>query len=233
MKHGFAKASPYMFDKKMLTWSLPSGHTCFGADKCLAYADRITGELINGANQEYRCYSAVTERFPSVRSKYWMNYEAVKNKTAHEVADVLISCLPKTARIVRVHVAGDFFHQNYFDGWLKVASLKPNVRFYAFTKSLPLWVKQIKHIPLNLSLIASIGGKFDELITKHKLRYAKVVNSIDEAHELRLQIDYDDKVAALGNKPFALIIAPNGIRTPTNKAVFTVLGKPHDAVETK
>lgn len=211
---GFSEASGYMYDRKILTWSVPSGHTCIGADKCFASADRATGVLTNGENQEYRCYSAVTERFPAVRAKYWANYEAVKGKPAQQVAEEL-ECLPAKARVVRVHVAGDFFHQDYFDGWLQFASRRNHVSFYAFTKSLPLWIRRIKVIPDNFKLIASHGGKFDQLIEEHGLRSAKVVESATEAQAQGLEVDYDDRVAAEGQDSFALIAAPNGVRPQT------------------
>lgn len=226
MMHGFSKASIYMFNRNVFTWSLPSGYTCFGADKCLAYADRITGKLTNGANQEFRCYSAVTERFPAVRAKYWSNWEAVKDKDQDQVADVL-ECMPAKARIVRIHVAGDFFNQSYFDGWINFAARKFNVQFYAFTKSLPLWVLRQSNIPKNLKLIASYGGKYDSMIERYKLRSAKVVDSIADAQRLGLEVDYNDRVAAEGFESFALLNAPNGVRPAGSRTIpVTVKGEP-------
>ena len=211
IKHGFAKGSAYMFDSNIFTWSLPSGHTCFGAEKCLTFADKQTGALTFGNKNEFWCYSAVVERFPGVRAKYWANYDEVKNKSAIEVSKIL-NCLPSRAKQVRVHLAGDFFCQEYFDGWMNFADQKQEVKFYAFTKSLPLWINRKNTIPNNFKLIASFGGKYDKLIDEHQLRYAKVVQSKKEADDLDLEIDYNDSVAANGNNSFALIHATHGVR---------------------
>lgn len=204
LRPAFTKVNQYVFDKDAVSWSLPSGTTCPGALECLARADRSTGKIWNGPHQKFRCYSAVTERFPSVRRRLWCNFDAVRGKSAAEVADVL-ECLPKKARLVRVHTAGDFFSQDYFDGWLAFCRSKPDVRFWAFTKSLPFWVSRLGSIPANLILQASYGGRHDDLIAAHKLKYAKVVWSNQEASRLGLAIDQDDYLAAYGTQPFALI----------------------------
>jgi hypothetical protein len=200
----FTRVNKYIFDDKAWSWSLPSGTTCPGALLCLAKADRHTGKLWNGPKQKFRCYSAVTERFPSVRTRLWTNFDAVKGKSPDEVCKVL-SCMPRKAQRVRIHTAGDFFSQGYFDGWLKFCAQNEHVRFWAFTKSLPFWVARLGSIPRNLVLQASVGGRHDELIGKHGLKYAQVVWSREEAARLGLAIDEDDYLAAYGSKPFALL----------------------------
>lgn len=200
----FTKANRYIFDPKALSWSIPSGHTCIGADICLASADRETGRITNGDNQRFRCYSAELERFPSVRARYWANYDAVRGKSPEEVAAVL-ECLPAKAHLVRIHTAGDFFSQAYFDGWLRFIRSRPRTHFYGFTKSLPLWVRRMNEIPGNLILQASYGGKWDHLIAEHNLKSARVVWSTAEAEALGLQVDTNDRLAAYGSEPFALV----------------------------
>jgi hypothetical protein len=94
----------------------------------------------------------------------------------------------------------------YFDAWLAVAKMFPFRVFYGYTKSLPFYVKRINSIPPNLRLVASYGGKFDHLIEKHKLRYAKVVFSVSEAEMLGLEIDHDDSLVYSGKKSLALLL---------------------------
>jgi hypothetical protein len=53
---------------------------------------------------------------------------------------------------------------------------------------------------------ASYGGKYDNLIEKHNLRYAKVVYSEDEATRLHLEIDHDDSHAMSHGASFALLL---------------------------
>ena len=200
----FTRVNKYIFDDRAWSWSLPSGTTCPAALLCLAKADRHTGKLWNGPKQVFRCYSAVTERFPSVRQRLWANFDAVKGKSPREVCEVL-SCLPRRAQRVRIHTAGDFFSQDYFDGWLQFCIRNEQVHFWAFTKSLPFWVARLGDIPRNLVLQASVGGKHDKLISERGLKYAQVVWSREEAQRLGMAIDEDDYLAAYGTQPFALL----------------------------
>lgn len=200
----FTRVNRYIFDPQAVSWSLPSGTTCPGALHCLARADRVTGKIWNGPHQKFKCYSAVTERFPSVRQRLWLNFEAVKGKSAAEVADVL-ECMPRKTQRVRIHTAGDYFSQEYFDGWLLFCARHSDVHFWAFTKSLNFWIARLGQIPSNLILQASKGGRHDDLIAEHGLKYAEVVWSEAEAAAKGLAIDRDDYLAAYGSKPFALL----------------------------
>jgi hypothetical protein len=125
-----------------------------------------------------------------------------------EMADLIESSLPDTRRfnIIRIHVSGDFFNQNYFDAWIHVARRNPEVLFYAYTKSLPYWIKRLGRIPQNLKLTASIGGVHDNMISQYNLRSARVVKSIQEAEALGLPIDHDDSHAYATDESFALLI---------------------------
>jgi hypothetical protein len=201
----FTKVNRYVFDKDAYSWSLPSGTTCPGAEKCLAIADRHTGKVWNGPKQEFRCYSAVYERYPSVRNRLWTNFDAVKGKTPHQVCSILERAKPRKMKRCRIHTAGDFFSQTYFDGWLLFVEANPHIHFWAFTKSLTFWVARLGQIPKNLNLQASCGGRHDHLITIHNLKFAKVVWSEETAKRLGLVIDTDDYLAAYGSKPFALL----------------------------
>jgi len=205
MKPAFTKVNRYIFDPKAWSWSIPSGTTCPGAEQCLAKVDRDTGQMTNGPKQTFKCYAAVSERYPSVRKRYWANFDAVRGKKSAEVVDVLSECFPKNARRVRVHTAGDFFSEEYFKGWMQFAASKPDVQFWAFTKSLPFWIRNMEAVPPNMELQASYGGRWDGMIEEHGLKYAKVVWSPEEAASLGLEIDTDDKLAAFPGPSFALV----------------------------
>jgi hypothetical protein len=205
MKPAFTRVNRYIFDPRAWSWSIPSGTTCPGAEQCLARVDRETGKITNGEKQTYKCYAAVSERYPSVRQRYWCNFDAVRGKTDAEVADVLSGCFPKKAKRVRVHTAGDFFSESYFLGWMKFAASREDVQFWAFTKSLPFWIRNMDAVPANMELQASYGGKWDAMIEDQGLKYAKVVWSPEEAELLGLEIDTDDKLAAFSGPSFALL----------------------------
>lgn len=195
------------------TFSLLSGYTCPFAKDCLSFAVRENGttHIEDGPNTEFRCFSASQEALlPVVYNARNHNTELV-NESANVVActDLIISSLPKSAKCVRIHVGGDFHKLWYWRAWNDVARLTPDKVFYAYTKSLPFWVRDIKIIPQNMILTASKGGKFDALISKHKLRQSVVVYSEKQAKSLKLEIDHDDSHAALPilrNQSFALLI---------------------------
>jgi hypothetical protein len=191
------------------TFSIPSGWTCPGAKECLARADKKTGKIVDGKKQTFRCFSASTEAYlTSVRDSRWQNKKLLdKAKTKAGMVDLILKSIPRTAKKIRIHVGGDFFSQAYFDAWVEVATIKEDIIFYAYTKSLNFWVKRMVEIPFNMRLTASRGGKFDHFIDTYELKYAEVVFSPVEAKELKLKIDHDDSHAMSNKvKPFALLL---------------------------
>jgi hypothetical protein len=194
-------------DKKIYTFSLPAGHSCPFANNCLSKADKLTGKLTDGPNTQFRCFAASAEAvYPNVRLARWHNFDLLKKLNSNESKDLILASLPKKANIVRIHVSGDFFNEAYFLAWLQVAKAKPEVLFYAYTKSLVYWVNYIKDIPGNLVLNASEGGKLDAQISEHGLKFAKVVYSPEQAQELGLLIDHTDEAAYKTKESFALLI---------------------------
>ena len=202
----FSKGNSYL-GKGVWSFNLVSGTTCPYADTCLAFTDRETGKLSKGKNMIYKCYSAAGERYPNVRNLVWNNYELLKKASSmDEIVDLINKAFPKNAKAIRIHAGGDFFSQVYFDAWLEVISERPEVEFWAFTKSLPLWIKRINEIPENLELIASYGGTKDYLIKEHGLKSALIVQNQTVADLLELEVDDNDRLARLKNgDSFALI----------------------------
>ena len=207
----------------IITVSLPAGHSCPFAKDCRSCAilnprkrhdigDIRKYIIQDGPHTKFRCYTAIDETLrPAVRKARWHNFllllaTCLKGKSA--VVNLIESSLPeaKWNKPTRLHVAGDFFSQIYFDAWLEVARRHPTRLFYAYTKALPLWVKRLDSIPSNLRLTASVGGTHDWMIEKYKLRYAKVVESLEEAKALGLPIDHDDSHAYGNGGNFALLV---------------------------
>lgn len=175
-------------------WNLPAGHTCPFAKECKVTVDRLTGKFdIKKGN--FTCYAAKAERFPGVREHRWKNYEYVRAGN--------IPVLSPEIKNVRIHMSGDFFNEQYFLMWFKVARLNPGVNFWAFTKSINYWVKYIDIVPSNLILTASYGGMYDDLIEKYDLKSAKVVKSIEEAQGM--PIDNNDDYARIPGVKFCLM----------------------------
>jgi hypothetical protein len=192
-------------DKTIATFSLPAGWTCPGAAQCLARADRNTGKVADGPLQQFRCFAATAESaYRNVRESRWHNFDLLKGKTRDEMSELILASLPESETIVRIHVSGDFFSADYFGAWLDVAKSRPATKFYAYTKSIPMWKALADSIPANLILTASEGGRFDAQINGFKR--AKVVFSEDQAAALGLAIDHDDSHAYDGNESFALLL---------------------------
>lgn len=219
------------YNTRVFTFSLMSGHTCPYAKDCHSKAvfDGIKWGIQDGPYTQFRCFSASQEvLFPAVRESRIAN-GIVLEYAAQQMGDIkagelLIKNMPAKAGIVRIHVGGDFATQNYFDAWCYVANKMPHIKFYAYTKALPFWVKRLGKIPSNLVLTASYGGYRDDLIAKHNLRFAKVVFSEVEAGNL--PIDHDDSHAVENGPSFALLI--HGVQpagSDAGKAVRELNGK--------
>ena len=193
----------YSFD------TLSGGENCPYAKECQSQVV-FNGEAFriqDGIHTKFRCFSASQEvLFPAVRNARLQNSQLrmIAAESVDKMVETVLFQLPANCEVLRIHVAGDMSTQNYFDGWIKVAQSRPDVIFYAYTKSLPFWVKRLGEIPHNLRLTASFGGWKDELIEKHNLPYAKVIFSEDMA--CGLPIDHDDSHAYNGGNSFALLL---------------------------
>lgn len=192
------------------TFSLPSGYTCPGAKECLSYFDREQHKIKDGKNTKFRCYAASLEAtFPSVLASVDYNQRLLKEAGTVEAMAALIerSMPAKAWSNIRVHAHGDFYSANYFLAWMEAARRDPKRNFYAYTKSLPFWLRHVNMVPGNFVLNASFGGKFDHLILEHGLKHSLVVFHPEEAKKLNLEIDHDDSLARNpGVKRFALLL---------------------------
>lgn len=220
--------------KGIISLSLSSGWSCPFANECFSKADPVTGKITDGTETKFRCFSASQESlYPAVREQRQHNFNVLRNlKTVEEMVEIIQQSLPKINRkglgkIVRLHVAGDFFNQKYFDAWLTVAKNNPDRLFYAYTKSLQYWVNRLSDIPNNLKLNASKGGKLDHLIEQYNLKYAEVVFSEQEAVEKGMEIDHDDSHAYDYEHSFALLLhgtQPKGSKAAQAKSLLAKQG---------
>lgn len=213
--------------RRVYSFDLLSGQTCPFAKLCRSKVKEIDGKrkIVDGPHTRFRCFSASQEatytNVYKLRKHNTENLIAMNNE--REIFDALNSALPKNAGVVRIHVAGDFFNQDYFDAWVMVAINNPNVLFYAYTKSLRYWIQRMKVIPANMILTASEGGSEDHLIALHNLRKSVVVYSEQAAAELGLEIDHTDEHAAnpeIAGQDFALLI--HGIQPAGSEAAAAI-----------
>jgi hypothetical protein len=206
----FGTTNAKLAGQGIATFSLPAGYTCPGAKDCLSKFDRKTRKIRDGRDTEYRCYAASLEAsFRSVSDSVDRNLALLKKaKALPTMVDLIENSLPQRGfSTIRVHAHGDFYSADYFIAWMELARRNPKRLFYAYTKSLQLWIRFQPLVPQNFVLTASYGGKWDALIEKHDLRNAVVVYHPDEATALGLEIDHDDSLARDPKvKRFALLL---------------------------
>ena len=157
----------------------------------------------------FRCFAASQEAtYPNVRKARWHNFDllALYRKSSEAMATLILSSLDAKAQKVRIHVSGDFFSAEYFRAWCKVAAVRSETIFYAYTKSVKIVKANMDAIPENFRLTLSEGGINDELIKSTGIQSAKVVYSPEQAEVLGLTIDHDDSHAYEGSGNFALLI---------------------------
>lgn len=156
---------------KQLIWSLPRGKTCIGAGECLKW-----------------CYEIKIERmYKNATDSRERNLEASKRESfVKEVVDYIER---SKRRIVRIHESGDFYNQKYLNKWIRIATLLPEIIFYAFTKSFQL---DFSKCPENLIIIQSYGSKFDNKINK-KGNTSRVIQSLEELKKGEYLCPYHDK----------------------------------------
>lgn len=195
----FNEKNSKLLKSRTAAFSLPAGYSCPGACKCLSWFDREKGKLQDGTESKFRCFAASQEAaFPNVRKLVDRNLAMLKEaRTITRMSDLIHRSLPKIEEFenIRVHADGDFYNQSYFLAWMQTAERNPDRLFYAYTKSLPIWIRNFYWVPENFVLTASIGGKWDDLIKPNKLRTARVVYHPEEAEALGLEIDHDDSLA--------------------------------------
>lgn len=69
------------------------------------------------------------------------------------------------APMIRIHDSGDFLSDDYLAAWLHIATLRPDVLFYAYTKE----VSRVRRVagenpPANFLVCYSLGGREDHLL---------------------------------------------------------------------
>ena len=210
--------------RKIVSLDISSGWSCPFANDCLSKVHIINSKrkIKDGPKTKFRCFSASQEAlFPPVYEARKHNYDLLRSTNFVGMSKMISEAIPKKTGIIRIHVGGDFFNQDYFDSWLAVAKSHPHILFYAYTKSLTYWIKRRanRDIPKNFILTASRGGRLDHLIKPKRLREAIVVFSENEANRLNLDIDHDDSHAAnpaIKKQNFALLI--HGIQPKGSEA---------------
>lgn len=134
--------------------------TCPFADKCVKYCYAQKGAYIWG----------------NVKPAFERRYEATKQDNFVEM--MVEELVKKKADYLRIHDSGDYYSNDYIYKWFAIANALPHVRFYSYTKSIPLFLD--KTIPENMDIIFSEGSKKDELIDVNIHRHSRIFSDKSE-----------------------------------------------------
>jgi hypothetical protein len=126
LKPGNEKLGPDIW-----SWSIPCVVSCPGASdicKQLCYVERYC------------------RRRPRIRQLYTDNYEYCQQDPNQFRRRMIDEC--QTKRVVRVHVAGDFYDEDYILCWRTIAERCPRTLFYSYTRSwrLPELMNQLEQL---------------------------------------------------------------------------------------
>jgi len=118
------------------------------------------------------------------------------------VAEVT-KAVKRGAKAIRIHDSGDFYSWEYLLNWFLVARAFPKVRFYAYTKMVPLvktaYSKNL--VPDNFRLIQSLGGIADSRIDR-TLPHSRIFgNLVDLKAAGYADASERDTPAAFGTSP--------------------------------
>lgn len=166
---------------KVMNFGIPAQSTCLWADKCKKYCYASKGAYIwSNVKPAFEAREKITrqDNFPQL-----MIAEIVKRKVD----------------VVRIHDSGDFYSREYVNKWFKVMDSLPQVKFYAYTKSLPLF-DGVK-LPSNFILIYSEGGKRDDMIDASSHRHARIFKTEAELLAAGYANASNDDLIAIGNNP--------------------------------
>lgn len=217
---------------RCFSFDLLAGWDCPFARDCQSWANfdgkRLTVQ--DGENTEFRCYAASLEiLYPALYWRHRENSETVrrilKQRGQSRLVRELNKALDPQAELVRAHSnGGDFFSLAYYQTWLELAEIRPDCRFYFYTKAIPLLLKEGLDNPQeggvrnNVYYTASYGGTHDEMISIYGLRYADVIYRESDA---TLEIDRDDTHEATLGGSFHLLI--HGVQPKGSEAMRAVV----------
>ena len=124
------------------------------------------------------CYARNgTYNFSNVKRRHTQNLEYILEDPQGWFGQMLeeVSKPKMKGKHIRIHDAGDFFSEDYFQMWLKLARLVPEVTFYCYTKEVSMFKRVLSEgCPSNFKYLFSMGGREDHLIDIENDRHAEV-----------------------------------------------------------
>ena len=131
------------------------------------------------------CYAANLMRiYKNVDAKYRRNYEIVDHPS---FVSYMVKTIPANCQF-RIHVSGDFFHPDYVDKWIEIATSRPDVTFYAYTRSWrveAIWFRiiflhDLPNVNVNLSVDDETGPPDSSLAQQMRWCYLTKTDNVPD-----------------------------------------------------
>ena len=196
---------------RVVSFNLPAGGyevdnksyiTCPGADACLALCYARQGTFLFKGSKRVR----IDNHQLLLTTHVTHGLQGVI-----DILDEAVKSVTKTVAVIRLHDSGDFFKKWYVEAWVEVIKRHPNILFYAYTKSFPMF-KGID-LPSNFRVTYSFGGKWDNKIEGPNSR---IFPTLDDRIEAGYVDGNDsDMPAILGEHNIGLVY--HGVKNPTDE----------------
>jgi hypothetical protein len=181
-------------------FNLPAVETCPGAGICKEYCFALSEQ----------------KRYPSAMAYRQRSLDLSKSEefipTILNELDTLRQLHNKrgTPFAVRIHASGDFYSPAYIQKWITIIEMRPDIEFYAYTKSISMWekLKRAHCVPPNLELIYSMGSNHDLAIDTDIHRHARIFQSEQDALDAGYTLASEDDTQAwsVANNKIGLVI---------------------------
>ena len=196
---------------RVVSFNLPAGGyevdnksyiTCPGADACLALCYARQGTFLFKGSKRVR----IDNHQLLLTTHVTHGLQGVV-----DILDEAVKSVSRTVAVIRLHDSGDFFKKWYVQAWVEVIKRHPNILFYAYTKSFPMF-KGID-LPSNFRVTYSFGGKWDKKIDGPNSR---IFPTLDDRIEAGYVDGNDsDMPAILGEHNIGLVY--HGVKNPTEE----------------
>ena len=157
---------------RVFNWTIRAGVSCPYAGAC---------------NKVGTCYAqSGAYQFGNVRRKHEANLEFTKSPFFVRSMTTEIGRISKRlakqgiTMVVRIHDAGDFYSMDYLLNWIEIIRAFPNVTFYCYTKSVPLFKRLPGKLPWNFVVNYSMGGIADRWVDETSDRHVHIFESEEQ-----------------------------------------------------
>ena len=99
---------------------------------------------------KYCYYNKIIRIYPRQDSFLMENYKDTLKKSFVDEMNKQLSKM--NIRYFRIHSCGEFYNQDYFNKWVRIASSNKEIIFYTYTRNTDLNVRRPKNLILYLSL---------------------------------------------------------------------------------